>query len=435
MENTIVAIATPPGKAGVGIVRISGEKSIDILRLFTREKDIVFTPRSMYLKMIYLTNISDIALVVYFPAPNSFTGEDVVEIQAHGGYFLLQKIVDQAVEFGAVMAMPGEFSRRAFLNGKMTFDQAEGMIDVINAESTAQARAGSELLKGELAKKIDTLQNFLTDMLAEIETKLDYPEYEFSEQEDSDILSNLDTIIKELEALLSTHKQGVLIKNGVRVAIVGEPNVGKSSILNAMIDSEKAIVTAIPGTTRDIVEAEYEYKGILFRLFDTAGLRESGDVVEKIGIERAKEKIKDCDIVLAVSEFDKEVNFDLLTDAPVLFIKNKIDLSSKKQYANAIGVSAKDKTNIDILKQRIFDLVLTSEYDGNAFYLTNIRHIECVENALECLQNAKQNFKNTTLDFVVFDIKLAWDYLGQISGKSSDEDIIDRIFSKFCLGK
>lgn len=435
MENTIVAIATPPGKAGVGIVRVSGEKSIDILRLFTRENEMIFTPRAMFLKMIFLKNISDIALVVYFPAPNSFTGEDVVEIQAHGGYFLLQKIVEQAVEYGAVTAMPGEFSRRAFLNGKMTFDQAEGMIDIINAESTAQARAGSELLKGELAKKIDILQNHLTNMLAEIETKLDYPEYEFSEQEDSDILNNLDNVTCELGNLLSTHKQGFLIKNGVRVAIVGEPNVGKSSLLNAMIDSEKAIVTAIPGTTRDIVEAEYEYKGILFRLFDTAGLRESIDVVEKIGIDRAKEKIKDCDIVLAVSEFDKDINFDLFTDAPVLYIKNKIDLSSQKEYKNAIGISAKDKTNIDILKQKIFDLVMTGGYDGNAFYLTNLRHIDCVQNALECLQNAKQNFKNTTLDFVVFDVKLAWDYLGQISGKSSSEDIIDRIFSKFCLGK
>lgn len=435
METTIVAIATPPGKAGVGIVRISGERSLDILRLFTREHEMYFTPRSMYLKMVFLKDISDIALVVYFPAPNSFTGEDVVEIQAHGGYFLLQKIVEQAVEFGATMAMPGEFSRRAFLNGKMTFDQAEGMIDIINAESTAQARAGSELLKGELAKQIDILQNSLTDMLAEIETKLDYPEYEFSKEEDDDILTKLVFVTNELTKLLSTHKQGVLIKNGVRVAIVGEPNVGKSSLLNAMVDSEKAIVTAIPGTTRDIVEAEYEYNGILFRLFDTAGLRESGDVVEKIGINRAKEKIKDSDIVLAVSEFDKDVSFDLDTTAPILYIKNKIDLATKKEFKNAIGISAKDKTNIDILKQKIFDLVMTSNYDGNAFYLTNLRHIECVQNALESLSRAKQNFNNTTLDFVVFDIKLAWDYLGQISGKSSSEDIIDRIFAKFCLGK
>ncbi len=433
--NTIVAIATPPGKAGVGIVRLSGDRSYDLLHLLTHsDKD--YQPRVLYRQRVYIEDYSDDAMVVYFRAPQSFTGEDVVEIHAHGGYFLLQKIVAECIRLGATMATRGEFSKRAFVNGKLTFDQAEGMIDVINAESTAGLRAGSELLKGALAQRITDVQDRLTDILAEVETKLDYPEYEFSDDENTDLLRALSDMREELSHLLSTQAVGNVIRDGVKVAIVGEPNVGKSSILNALIQYDKAIVTDIPGTTRDIVEAEYEYGGILFRLYDTAGIRESDDVVESIGIQRAKDRMAESDLVVAVGVAGEHFTLDIADDIPVVYVKNKIDLHSEYvAQADEVVISAKNGDNIDALKRAIFDKTVASDYDPSVFYLTNARHIQCVQDAIQILDSAIAHFESMTLDFITSDLRLVYESLGNITGNVSTESIIDRIFSKFCLGK
>ncbi len=430
--ETIVALATPAGNSGVAVIRISGENSKEILKKLIRE-DLEFEPRKMYLKNVHIKDYTDRCLVVYFKSPFSFTGEDIVEIQSHGGYLLAQNIIEEILSLGARLANKGEFSKRAFINGKMSLDQAEGVIDLINAESEMQAKTGSNLLSGKLKDMIVEYQNQITEILAEIEAKLDYPEYEYSESESSNVLDKLNNLILSLENLLSDSKNGLIIKNGVRVAIVGAPNVGKSSLLNSMTKSNKAIVTNIAGTTRDIVEAEYEFNGIIFRLYDTAGIHESTDIVEQIGIDRAKQAIENCDLVLKVSTPDQKCEIE--TDKPYLNVFNKSDLLNKKDAHNYIYVSAVKNENIDILKQAIFDKTVSDNINQNKFYLTNTRHIEAVRLAANSLKNAIEIFNNTTFDIISSEIKTAWSYLGEISGVVSNEAILDKIFSKFCLGK
>lgn len=429
--ETIVALATPAGNSGVAVIRISGDNSKEILKNLIKE-NIEFEPRKMYLKNVYIKDYTDRCLVVYFRAPFSFTGEDVVEIQSHGGYLLAQNIIEECLKLGARLADKGEFSKRAFINGKMSLDQAEGIIDLINAESEMQAKTGSNLLQGKLKEMIVAYQNEITDILADIEAKLDYPEYEYTENETSNILDRLNNLVMSLENLLVESKNGLIIKNGVQIAIVGAPNVGKSSLLNALTKSNKAIVTNIAGTTRDIVEAEYEYKGIIFRLFDTAGIHESSDIVEQIGINRAKQALENCDLVLKVSSPDS-VN-DIQTNKPFINVFNKSDLVENKDKSY-FYVSALNNENIDKLKHEIFNLTIGEDINQNKFYLTNTRHIEAVRLAVVCLKNAINIFNSTTFDIISTEIKSAWAYLGEISGVVSDEAILDKIFSKFCLGK
>lgn len=452
--KTIIALSSPAGNSGVSVIRISGDKSKEILQKLIRE-DIDFEPRKMYLKNVYVKDFIDKSLVVFFRAPFSFTGEDIAEIQSHGGYVLAQSIIDECISLGATLAEPGEFSKRAFINGKMSLDQAEGVIDLINAESEMQLKTSSNLMQGKLTELIQSKQTQLTDILAEIEAKLDYPEYEYTDSETTNILEKLSTLSHELSTLINESKNGLIIKNGVKVAIVGSPNVGKSSLLNTLTKQEKAIVTNIAGTTRDVVEAEYEYNGIIFRLYDTAGIHESDDVVEKIGIDKAYKTLNECDIVLKIS--DAENICDIETEKPYINVFNKIDLLSNttsnideilkntknellinyfnQNKNNLILISAKDNKNIDTLKQRIFDMTVSENINQNKIYLTNTRHIECVKSAKQNIENAINLFSTTTMDIISLEIKSAWSVLGEITGVTSDEAIIDKIFSKFCLGK
>lgn len=430
--ETIVALATPAGNSGVAVIRISGEKSKEILQQIIKE-DLDFKPRYMYLKNIYCKGIVDNALVVYFKAPNSFTGEDIAEIQSHGGYYLAQKIIEQCIEYGAFMATPGEFSKRAFINGKLSIDQAEGIMDIINAESELQAKQASSLLQGSLKDKIISYQNTLTDIIADLEAKIDYPEYEYTDEETFDLKTKLQSVQLELSDLIKNSKNGLKIKNGVNVAIVGAPNVGKSSILNALTNSDKAIVTNIAGTTRDVVEASYEYNGIIFKLFDTAGIHESDDVVEQIGISRAKQILNDADIVLLVS--DKDNINTLSTDKPYIKVFNKSDLFVPENKQEYLCISAQTGENIQELKDKIFNLSMGDKTVGLNFCLTNLRHIDCINKALEHINSVLTIFDNTTVDIISSELKTAWLTLGEVSGTTSSEAIIDKIFSKFCLGK
>ena len=429
--ETIVALATPPGNSGVAVIRISGEKSKEILTKLIHE-NLDFEPRKMYLKNVYSGDIVDRCLVVFFASPYSYTGEDVAEIHSHGGYFLSQKIIDTTIELGATLAGKGEFSKRAFINGKMSIDQAEGVMDLINAESEMQAKAGSSLLQGKLKEVITNYQNILTDILAEIEAKLDYPEYEYDDNETKNLKERLIDLRSNLENLIDESKSGLIIKNGIKVAIVGAPNVGKSSLLNALSKTDKAIVTDIAGTTRDVIEAEYEYNGIIFRLYDTAGIHESDDVVEKIGINRALKAIDDCDIVLKISTLNNICN--IKTNKPTIEIFNKADIYNYNDD-KYIYISALTMKNVEKLKQLIFEKTVKEDFNSNKLYLTNTRHIECVKKAKKAIDNVLKIFDETTMDIISSEIKSAWYSLGEITGVTSDENIIDKIFSKFCLGK
>lgn len=431
-EDTIIAMSTPAGNAGVAVIRISGNKAKEILQSLIREK-IDFETRKMYLKTVYFKEITDKCLVVFFQNPMSYTGEDVVEIQSHGGFLISQKIIEEGISLGARLADKGEFSKRAFINGKISIDQAEGIMDLINAESDLQLKAGSNLFQGKLKDNIEEIQTKLTDILAELEAKLDYPEYEYTDTENNIVKDKLVEITNTLKQMIDSGKQGLIIKNGVTVAIVGAPNVGKSSLLNALTNSDKAIVTSIAGTTRDVIEAEYEYKGIIFRLFDTAGIHESDDVVEQIGIDRARKTIDSSSLIVRVS--DKDNICDIKTDKPYIDIFNKSDITENIDELKYLPVSAKTKENLNELKELIFKKTVSSNISADQLYLTNTRHIECVKNALSSLENTLNVFDNTTMDIISSEIKSAWFYLGEITGTTSDEKIIDRIFSKFCLGK
>lgn len=430
--KTIVSLATPAGNSGVAVIRISGEKSKEVLQKLIKQ-NLDFEPRKMYLKKVYFGDLIDKCLVVFFISPMSYTGEDVAEIHSHGGYYIAQQIINKCVNLGCSLAEAGEFSKRAFINGKMSIDQAEGIMDLINAESEMQAKAGSSLMQGKLKEKIEKYQNQLTEILAEIEAKLDYPEYEYTDNETSNIKKKLNNLIQEFSSLIDESKSGLMIKNGIKVAIVGAPNVGKSSLLNVLTKSDKAIVTNIAGTTRDIVEAEYEFNGIIFRLFDTAGIHESDDIVERIGIDKALKTLDNADLVLKVSSPDNIC--EIQTDKPYIEVFNKTDILKDKKYDKYFYISATNNENIDNLKQEIFNKTISGSLKSDKLYLTNTRHIEAVKNAKLALENIINIFDFTTMDIVSSEIKTAWSSLGEVSGVTSDEAIIDKIFSKFCLGK
>lgn len=302
MNHTIVAIATPIGTGGVGIIRMSGPTSFTLLeKIFTPQTQQEFSPRKMVFGHLSFDGITDDCLAVFFSAPNSFTGEDVVEIQMHGGVALLNETVKKLIELGATMAEPGEFSKRAVLNGKMDITQAEGLIDMIYAQSTREMQIASSQMRGELHKKITDTQKQLTDILAIIEVALDFPEHEENNAEEN-IAQTLPVIIQEIQNLINTEDVGAKIKSGVNVALVGEPNVGKSSLLNVLVGYDRAIVTDIPGTTRDTIAESYLFNGVRFNIIDTAGLRESEDIIEKEGMRRTLQSLQDCDFVLKIYE-------------------------------------------------------------------------------------------------------------------------------------
>lgn len=440
METTIVAIATPIGVGGVGVIRLSGPKSLDLLKkIFIPTKAQEYVPRKMVFGNVSFSGIIDDCLAVWFKAPNSFTGEDVVEIQMHGGVKLLEETVKKLLEVGATMAMPGEFSKRAVMNGKMDITQAEGLIDIIYADSIKEMQVASSQMRGDLYDKIKEIQNEIKDQIAHIEVALDFPEHEETFAEEK-LKQELPQTIQKLQTLVNTSQVGTKIKNGVNVCLVGEPNVGKSSVLNALVGFDRAIVTSIAGTTRDTINEGYAYKNIKFNVTDTAGLRESDDIVEKEGIKRSLKSIENSDFVIFLfdnakkhTESDKFSTHNAQNFAKVL---NKIDLKSQNNTKNFdLCISAKESVGIEELKELIYQKTINQTLLSEKIIITNLRHEKLLKEAIDNLKKALKDLNVVSLDCISVPILRAWELLGEITGETANDSIIDAIFSKFCLGK
>lgn len=453
-DDVIVAISTPYGKAGIAVVRMSGKGCLDIAKkMFTPySKHAKYEPNLMILGKIDLIATCDKGFLVYFQSPKSYTGEDVVEFQCHGGVYVAQKIVERALSLGARLAEAGEFSKRAFFNGKMSLDEAEGVIDTINAESESELKSASSLMRGMLYNKIHSMTDTLVDIMSEIEVNLDYPEHDIEYETKENIASHVSSIKGEIDTLVSSAHQGRLIKNGINIAIVGKPNVGKSMLLNTLIGEEQAIVTDIAGTTRDVVAGSIEYNGMKFNFLDTAGLRETSDKVESIGIDKAKQTLNESDIVLFVLDVTEIAKEDmdiskLATGHNTITIINKIDLDICDEEriksvlpqeildTDILFVSAKDNVNIDTLKEKIYNRALSSSSTSSCIILTNLRHVNILESASNMCDEILNSYKNITLDLIAQDVRLLYDKLCEVTGESLDDKVIDKIFSKFCLGK
>ncbi len=442
--KTIAQISTPLGSGGISIVKTSGDKAMQIaFNLFCAKnltKDNI-EPRKMYLGKFNLgDNAFEKCMMVYFKAPYSFTGEDVVEFQIHGGEYLATKILQKLVENGCELAQNGEFSKRAFMNGKMSLDEAEATIDMINATSDAELKASSNLTDGMLFKTIKTIQDNLKDCLVNLEVSLDYPEHDDEEMSINQVKQTLQNSKQELEKLKDSYTTGQKIKFGITVAIVGKPNVGKSSLLNRLIGEDRAIVTEIKGTTRDVLKETISYKGLKINFVDTAGIRNSDDIVEKIGVEKSKQMLNNSDIILAIfdasEKLDKEDEelLSLIKDKNTLYILNKTDKQIVTKLDNAILVSALNNQNIDKILDSILEKTRVDKIDFSQLYITNQRHKIAIENAISLIDEAIQS-TNFSADIVDMQTKRVWQELGKITGESATEEIINDIFSKFCLGK
>lgn len=444
-EDVIVSISTPLGKGAIAIVRMSGQGSLEtafsVFHSSNLNRDNI-KPRFMYFgKLLVEKEVFEECLMVYFKAPFSYTGEDIVEFQIHGGVLLAQKVVEECVKNGARLAEPGEFSKRAFINGKITLDKAEAIIGEINAETEGELKSSLQITNGRLAEKISKEQDEIKEMIAEIEAGLDYPD----EIDELGLKTNVKDRLKDIQKtnseLLQQAQSATYLKNGINVALVGKTNVGKSSLMNAMLGENRAIVTDIQGTTRDSISESFIYNGIKINLIDTAGIRETEDVVENIGIEKSVQNLNQADIVLFVldgsekeSEEDKKIE-KLLKGKRYITIINKSDkqrVVEKKK--NEVEISALTNKNVELLKQKIIDMVIEQEIDFNALVLTNERQVGILKGAQDILNEILGN-ETISLDILSMLIKKLWQVLGKITGNTENEDIIDLIFSKFCLGK
>ncbi len=449
-QDTICAISTAIGVGGISIIRVSGDDALNVVSKFFTAKNFSvdnIKPRYMYLGKFNLGDFSEHCLCVYFKAPNSYTGEDLVEFQCHGGVAITNLILKTIMSSGVRLAEAGEFTKRAFLNKKISLDEAEGVIDIINAESDSELKAGYNLLQGNLQREIAKIQKELTDTLAFIDVNFDYPEYDIEDITASEVLTRMHKLEGQILDIRKTADTGMTIKNGCRVVILGKPNVGKSSIMNALLNYNRAIVTDIKGTTRDTLEETFTYNGVKFIIVDTAGIRESDDTVEKIGVDRSVEAINMADIVLLIldgscelSEDDQKI-INLIKDKKVLVVVNKNDLgqkldTSKLPFNNIIKTSALLKNGINDVKQKLFDMMIDEKIMNSSVIITNTRHINALDRALESLKNVIESLNNhVSLELVAVDIYNVWSVLGEITGETNNEEIINSIFMNFCVGK
>lgn len=432
MNTTIVALSTARGRSAIAVVRMSGDDAITIAKKFFKP----FPKDPNYLKVGVLTTpqFDEHAMCVYFAAPHSYTGENVVEFHCHGGSAVCQAVIEQCIANGAAPAQNGEFSKRAFINGKQNLTNAEGIIEMIDAETASAAKAGANLLENKLGKKVVAMQDVLLDLVSSCEATLDYPEEDLELPTVETVEKQLVALSYELDGLISTATLGKVAKYGINVAIVGKPNVGKSSLLNALLGQDRAIVSDVQGTTRDTLTESVNYRDIKFNFVDTAGIRDTNDVVEIEGVRRAQKAADSADVVLHVTD-DPTDRSVYPTVRPQVRIYNKCDLyDSSPCCVDSLIVSAKSG-DVEIIKSTLYEMFSAGEIENSDLLITNERHLACLKLAKQQITEAQVNCKTATLDVVTSLLRQAWETLGEITGSTAREDIIDRIYSKFCLGK
>lgn len=450
MTDTICAIATSVGTSAINIIKISGKESISIVnKIFTKD---LLKAKTHTITFGYIKDKEekvDEVLVSVFLEPNTYTGENIVEINTHGGLAVTNKILEMLLEQGCRLAEPGEFLKRAFLNGKRDLLEAESISDLINAKTEASRKMSMNGVTGELSRIIKNLRNKLLTIIANIEVNIDYPEYEDAIVYTNELLkTNIIEIKNELKKIVDESEKGSIIKNGINVGIVGKPNVGKSSLLNRLINEDKAIVTDVEGTTRDIVEGKIVINGIEINLIDTAGIRQTSNVVEKIGVEKSKSILETSDLLLAIFDGSKPLtkdDLDILKEIEnkkSIIIINKEDLPmqiEKEKFSRykTLQISIKENKGINDIIEEIKSLFNLNELETQDFtYLSNARQINLIKNCLSLSEEIdKQNEKNTPVDLIQIDIQRLWEKLGELTGESYKDELLDEIFSKFCLGK
>lgn len=455
--DTIAACATAMGEGGVAIIRVSGPEAIEIVDKIFRGKHKLSTvdTHTIHYGTLRDTKTEELVeevLVSVMRAPRTFTREDVVEINCHGGIVSVERVLDLVLENGARLAEPGEFTKRAFLNGRIDLSQAEAVIDLIRAKTDRAMKVALSQVEGKLSKLIRALRQNLLEAMAHIEVTLDYPEHDVEEVTQNLLLDKCQEVQKEIVRLLQTAKQGKILREGLSTAIVGRPNVGKSSLLNSLVQEEKAIVTDVAGTTRDVIEEYVNVRGVPLHLIDTAGIRETEDIVEKIGVEKSRQILQQADLVLLVLNYNEPLTpedkaiFESVKGLNVIVIINKtdlpqqIDLNEVKQafpHQPLILTSVKEEKGIELLEEAIATLFFSGRVQQEDLtYVSNARHIHLLRQAEQSIGDAITGIKSLMpIDMVQIDIKRTWELLGEVIGDSVGEDLIDQIFSQFCLGK
>lgn len=458
MEDTIAAIATAYGEGGIGIIRISGNNSKSILnKIFVPKNTNIESINNRHLYYGYIVDkiqniIIDEVLAVYMKGPSTYTTEDIVEINCHGSSVSLRKTLALVLKNGARLAENGEFTKRAFLNGRLDLSQAEAVIDIIKAKTDKGFEVALSQMEGALSEKVRSVRSLIMDLLVSVTVNLDYPDEDIEELTYEHLKESLLKISDMITKLLLTADTGRIIKDGLQVTIIGKPNVGKSSLMNALLKESRAIVTEIPGTTRDTIEETINIKGIPIKLTDTAGIRETDDRIEKIGIEKSKESFNKADLIIFIiegnsplSEEDYEIIKHIDSKKSIVLI-NKMDLGNKIQEsyiksllpkANIISTSIKQEIGIEELEKQIVSLVYGGKVkQEESILVTNIRHKELLEKAKGSIVDAlEMTEKKEALDFIEVDIKNSWELLGEIIGDAVTDDIINQVFARFCLGK